>query len=127
MNSDYIWIYGLIANLTEEKDQLNPSLGPINIKNVQNLLNPELLATNASKLFSTISLKESKLIEKINDKTETSIKSRQFINNNLMNFEKNVENKLNNMTIQINSIKDNMEILNQKFDTLLNILQKKNI
>lgn len=85
------------------------------------------MATNASKLFSTISLKESELIEKIHNKIENTISGRQFMLNNYLHFEKNVENKLNDMTIQINGIKDNMEILNQKCDTILNILQTKNI
>lgn len=136
-NTDFVWIYGVVVYLTEEKEHLNTSLGPINIQNVQHLLNPELLATNASKLFTTLSLKESKLenndflnsvLNKFEScKSKESNNGSQFILNNLKHFEKSVEDKLTNMSFQLNSINDNVEMLNKKFDILLNVLHAKNI
>jgi len=115
----------------------NKSLGPINMQNVQHLLNPELLAKNASKLFSTLSLNESKpdkndILNSILNNYLDNIKllnddnSDQLTNDNFKQFEVKIEDRLNAMALQLNTIKDNVETLNKKFDALLNVFQRKN-
>lgn len=136
-NSDFVWVYGMLIYLTEAKEQSDISLGPINMENVQHLLNPESLATNASKLFSTLSLRESKLnsndfcnaILKNFESTKLldSSNSDQFMSNSFKQFEKKVEDKLNDMALQLNSFGQNIELLNKKFDLLLSTLHEKNM
>ncbi|VVC40427.1 Protein of unknown function DUF4506 [Cinara cedri] len=132
---DFIWIYGIIIYLIETKEHSNKSLGPINMQNVQNLLNPDLLVTNASKLLTALSLKKSKsdsddFLNSILNKFENA-KLSNSENDKLLNsfkqFETRVEDKFNNMALQINTIGKNIEMLNSKFDTLLNILHEKKI
>lgn len=137
VNSNFVWIYGIIVYLTESKMTPNKSLGPINMQNVQHLLNPELLAKNASKLFSTLSLNESKpdkndILNSILNNYLDNIKllnddnSDQLTNDNFKQFEVKIEDRLNAMALQLNTIKDNVETLNKKFDALLNVFQRKN-
>lgn len=133
--SNFIWIYGIIIYLTETKEHFTKSLGLINMQNVQNLLNPDSLATNASMLLATLSLKESKadsdnFLNSILNKFE-NIKLSNSDNDKLLNsfkqFETRIEDKFNNMAIQINTIGKNIDMLNTKFDSLLNALHKNNI
>lgn len=135
-NTDFTWIHGIFVFLTEAKEYSNTSLGPINMQNVQNLLNPDLLVTNASKLFSTLSLKESKPVN--NDFLNSILSNYMGINKSLENdngsqlilqkqFESRVEERLNNMALQLNNIGNNVETLNKKFDTLLKVLNEKHV
>lgn len=135
-NPEFVWIYGVLVYLTKTKDPTNKTLGPINMQNVQDLLNPETLVTNASKLFSTLSLKESKsdhndvlksiLNDLENAKILNSSNDSQFMLNSFQQFEKSVEDKLNTLQLQLNVIGNNVETLNTKFDILLNALHEKN-
>lgn len=136
-NSNFIWVYGIIVYLTESKIPPNRSLGPINMQNVQHLLNPELLAKNATKLFSTLSVNELKPDKNVilnsvlnnyldNIKLPDGNNDSQLIYNNLKQFEMKIEDRLNAMTLQLNAIENNVEMLNKKFDTLLNVLRQKN-
>lgn len=134
-NPEFVWIYGVLVYLIKTKNPTNKTLGPINMQNVQNLLNPETLVTNASKLFSTLSLKESKsdhndvlksiLNDLENSKILNSSNDSQFMLNSFQQFEKNVEDKLNTLQLQLNIIGSNVETLNTKFDVLLNALHEK--
>jgi len=137
-NSDFVWIFGIIIYLTDMKEHHNKFLGPINMQNVQNLLESKPLDLNALKLFSMLSLKESKSINNdilmsifnnmknskfLNSETEGN----QFMSIGFKQFEKNVEDKLQSMAAQINTIENNVETLNKKFDLLLSALHDKNI
>lgn len=133
-NPDFIWIYGIIVYLTEScVEDSCKSLGPINMQNVKHLLDQESLATNAQKLFSLLSLKESKpdivnsFLSNLENGGLPDMNDGRMISvfNNFKNFEKRVEDKLSTMALQINTISDNVEVLNKKFDTLLNALGKK--
>lgn len=133
-NTDFAWIYGILIFLMEIKEYSNKSLGSINMQNVQHLLNPESLATNASKLFSLLTLKESKSDNSdfLNSVLNYSKKTKLLDNDNSQfvlqkQFEKKVEERLNTMTQQLNNIENNVETLNKKIDTLLNTLHKKNV
>lgn len=134
-NSDFVWIYGILVYITETEEHSNKYLGPINMQNVHQLMNPESLTTNASKLFSSLSLKESKsnsndfvtsiLSNLTNTKFFEKNSDGKIVLNNFKQFEKNVEDKLNSMALQINTISYNVETLNKKFDTLLSVLHEK--
>lgn len=136
-NSDFVWIYGILIYLIETEEHYNKYLGPINMQNVHSLMDAESLATNASKLFSSLSLKESKsnsndfVTSILNNFSNTKFLEKntdgKIILNNFKQFEKSVDDKLNNMALQINTIANNIETLNKKFDSLLNILQEKNM
>lgn len=136
-NSDFVWIYGILIYLTESEEHPNKYLGPINMQNVHQLMNPESLTTNASKLFSSLSLKESKsnsndfVTSILSNLTSTKFLEKnndgKIVLNNFKQFEKNVENKLNSMALQINTIGNNVETLNKKFDTLLSVLHEKKV
>lgn len=128
-NPNFVWVYGILVYLVEVKEHCNSSLGPINMDNVQHLLNSESLTTNASKLLSTLSLRESKLnsndflnsiLRNIgNSELPNSSNSDQLMTNSFKQFEKKVEDKLNDMALQLNAFGNNIELLNKKFDTLL--------
>lgn len=136
-NSNFIWIYGIIVHLIETNEHSNKYLGPINMQNVHHLMNPESLAANASKLFSSLSLKESKsnsndfVTSILNNLGNTTFLEKdndnKIVLNNFKQFEKSVEDKLNSMALQINTIGNNVETLNKKFDTLLKVFQEKNM
>lgn len=132
---DFIWIYGIIIYLIETKDYSNKSVGPINMQNVKNLLNPDSLAISASKLLTTLSLKNSKsdsdnflnsILNKF-ENTNLSNSDNDKLLNSFKQFETRVEDKFNSMALQINTIQSNVEMLNSKFDTLLNTLHENNI
>uniref|UniRef100_A0A2S2P5X1 Uncharacterized protein n=1 Tax=Schizaphis graminum TaxID=13262 RepID=A0A2S2P5X1_SCHGA len=136
-NSDFIWIFGIIIYLTEIKEHSNKFLGPINMQNVQNLLESKPLDFNALKLFSMLNLKQSK---SVNNNVLMSIfnnmDSSKFLNSDpegsqfksvsFKQFEEKVEEKLQNMAVQMNTIEDKIEKLNKKFDLLLSALHNKN-
>lgn len=134
-NTEFAWIYGILVFLKEAKEYSNKSLGPINMQNVQHLVNPESLATNASKLFSSLSLKESKsdnhdfLNSILNYSKQTKLLDNDNNSQFLLQkeFQKKVEERLNTMTLQLNNIGNNVETLNKKIDTLLNALHEKHI
>lgn len=137
-NSDFIWIIGIIIHVTEVKEHPKKFLGPINLQNVQNLLQPKSLDLNASKLFSTLNMKQSEsnsndiLNSILNDFKHFKVPSNnpegnQFTSISFKQFEKKVEDKLNSMAVQMNTIENNVETLNKKFDLLLNTLHDKNI
>ncbi|CAI6350384.1 unnamed protein product [Macrosiphum euphorbiae] len=137
-NSDFVWIFGIIIYLTDMKDHPNKFLGPINMQNVQNLLESKPLDLNALKLFSMLSLKESKstnndiLMSIFNNMKNSKFpnsetEGNQFMSISFKQFEKKVEDKLQSMTAQINTIENNVETLNKKFDLLLSALHDKNI
>jgi len=134
-NSNFVWVYGIIVYLTESKLPPNRSLGPINMQNFQHLLNPELLAENATKLFSTLSVNELKpdkntifnsVFNNYLDNIKDGDNSGQLVYNNLKQFETKIEDKLDAMSLQLNTIENNVETLNKKFDTLLNALRQNN-
>lgn len=132
-NADFIWIYSIIVYLTESKIPPNRSLGPINMQNVEHLLNPELLAKNASKLFTTLSLNESKpnkndilnYLDNIN-LPNSDYSCSQLMYNNIKQFEIKIEDRLNAMALQLNTINNNVEMLNKKIDELLIVVHEKN-
>lgn len=134
-NSDFVWIYGILVYLIETEDHSNTFLGPINMQNVHHLMNPESLTTNASKLFSSLSLKEPKsnsndfVTSILNNFANTKFSEKNYdskiVLNNFKQFEKSVEDKLDSMALQINTIGNNVNTLNKKFDTLLNTLNEK--
>lgn len=137
-NSDFVWIFGIIIYLTDMKDHPNKFLGPINMQNVQNLLESKPLDLNALKLFSMLSLKESKstnndiLMSIFNNMKNSKFpnsetEGNQFMSISFKQFEKKVEDKLQSMAAQINTIENNVETLNKKFDLLLSALHDKNI
>jgi len=137
-NSDFVWIFGIIIYLTDMKEYPNKFLGPINMQNVQHLLESKPLDLNALKLFSMLSLKESKSINNDilmsifnnmeNSKSPNSdTEGNQFMSIGFKEFERKVEDKLQSMAVQINSIENNIETLNKKFDLLLSALHDKNI
>ncbi|XP_025199485.1 uncharacterized protein LOC112597589 [Melanaphis sacchari] len=137
-NFDFIWIFGIVIYLTEMKKHSNKFLGPINMQNVQNMLESKPLDLNALKLFSTLSLKQSKSIDNdilmsiFNNKESREFpnndpKGDQFISINFKQFEKKVEDKLQSMAVQMNTIENKIETLNKKFDLLLNALHDKNV
>jgi hypothetical protein len=133
---DFVWIYGVLIYLTEAKQSSNTSVGPINMENVQHLLNPESLTSNASKLLSTLSFRDPKLntnefLNTLLKNIETSKLPDSSNKDELMLhyfklFEKKVEDKLNHITLQLNGFENNIELLNKKFDTLLSALHEKN-
>lgn len=136
-NSNFVWIFGIIIYLTEMKEHPKKFLGPINMQNVENLLVSKPLDLNASNLFSLLSLKQSKSINNdvlmsIFNKMENSkFQNNETENNNFMEisfkqFEKKVEDKLQSMVVQMNTIENNVETLNKKFDLLLSALHDKN-
>jgi len=94
------------------------------MQNVQHLLNPELLAKNASRLFSTLSLNESNP-DKIN-LPNSDYSHSQLMHNNLKQFEIKIEDRLNAMSLQLNTINNNVETLNKKIDELLIVVHEKN-
>lgn len=137
-NSDFVWIFGIIIYSTEMKEHPNKFLGPINMQNVQNLLESKPLDLNALKFFSMLNLKQSKSInndvlmsiinnmensKSLNCETEGN----QFMSIGFKQFEKKVEDKLQSMAVQINTIENSVETLNKKFDLLLSALHDKNI
>jgi len=137
-NSDFIWIFGIIIYLTEIKEHPNKFLGPINMQNVQSLLESKPLNLNASKLFSALSLKQSKsssndiIMSIVNNMENSKIfnsssEANQSMSINFKQFEQKVEDKLHSMAVQMNTIENNIETLNKKFDLLLNALHDKNI
>ncbi|XP_060842093.1 uncharacterized protein LOC132922541 [Rhopalosiphum padi] len=137
-NSDFIWIFGIIIYLTEIKEHSNKFLGPINMQNVQNLLESKPLDLNALKLFSMLSLKQSQSIN--NDVLMSIFKNMdnsKFSNNDpeggefksvsFKQFEEKVEHRLQNMAVQMNTIENKIETLNKKFDLLISALHDKKI
>lgn len=135
-NSNFVWIYGMLIYITEAKKHSNPSLGPINMENVQNLLKPESLSPNATKLLSHLTLKDPKFdsigfVASILDDVSKFKHSVQFTNdqillNSVKELEKKVDDKLNKIALQLNEFGNNIELLNKKFDTLLIALDEKN-
>jgi len=137
-NSDFVWIFGIIIYFTEMKEHPKKYLGPINMQNVENLLQSKPLDLNALNLFSLLSLKQSKstsndvLISILNNMESSKFansetESNQFMAINFKQFEKKVEDKLQSMAVQMNTIENNVETLNKKFDLLLSALHDKNI
>lgn len=137
-NSDFFWIFGIIIYLTKIKEHPNKFLGPINMQNVENLLESKPLDLNALKLFSSLSLKQSKSINndilmslfKNVDNSKFSnaeTEGNQFMSIIFKQFEKKVEDKLQSMVVQMKTIEDNVDTLNKKFDLLLSALHDKNI
>lgn len=137
-NLDFVWIFGIIIYLTEIKEPPNKFLGPINMQNVESLLESKPLDLNALKLFSMLSLKQSKSINNDilmsifnnmeNSKfPSTETEGNQFMSIGFKQLEKKVEDKLQSMALQINSIENNVKTLNKKFDLLLSTLHDKNI
>lgn len=133
----FVWVYCIFVYITEKKDLSDKSLGLINMQNVQHLVNPESLATNASKLFSSLSLKEPKanstdflcsIFNNLqNNKLRDNNVDNQFMSKSLKLLESRVEEKLSSMALQLSAIGNNVEMLNKKFDILLNALHEKNI
>ncbi|XP_026810849.1 uncharacterized protein LOC113552261 [Rhopalosiphum maidis] len=137
-NSDFIWIFGIIIYLTEVKEHSNKFLGPINMQNVQHLLESKPLDLNALKLFSMLSLKQS---QSINNDVLMSIfnnmDNSKFSNSDpeggefklvsFKQFEEKVEHRLQSMAVQMNTIENKIETLNKKFDLLISALHDKNI
>ncbi|CAH1707894.1 unnamed protein product [Aphis gossypii] len=137
-DSGFIWIFGIIIYLTEMKEHPNKFLGPINMQNVQNLLGSKPLDLNALKLFSSLNLKQSKSInndmlmsnfnnEESSTFSNSNAEGNQFLSNSFKHFEKKVEDKLQTMAVQMNTIENKIETLNKKFDLLLSALCDKNI
>jgi len=137
-NSDFVWIFGIIIYLTEIKEHPDKFLGPINMQNVENLLESKPLDLNALKLFSTLSLKQSKsinndiLMSMFNNVENSKFPNTEKEGNLFMSiifkqFEKKVEDKLQSMAVQMNTIENNVDTLNKKFDLLLSALRDKNI
>lgn len=130
-NSDFGWIYGIFIYLAETQLNSNTSLGPINMQNVQHLLNPEMMPTNASKLLSMLSQKKSHsipndILDSIkaiqNAKLGDDLNSSQVLNNSLKQFQNRIDDKLDNMSLHLHAIENQMDSLNKKFNTLLNVL-----
>jgi len=137
-NPDFVWIFGIIIYLNDMKEHPNEFLGPINMQNVQNLLESKPLDLNALKLFSMLSLKQSKpfnndiLMSIFNNMEQSKFSNsetegNQFTSIGFKQFEKKVEDKLQSMAVQINTIENNVETLNKKFDLLLSALHDKNV
>jgi len=137
-NSDFVWIFGIIVYLSEIKEHPNKFLGPINMQNVENLLQSKPLDLNALKLFSILSHKQSKSMNndilmsmfnnvKNSEFPNSETECNQFMSINFKQFEKKVEDKLQSMAVQMNTIENNVDALNKKFDLLLSALHDKNI
>ncbi|XP_050546560.1 uncharacterized protein LOC126908475 [Daktulosphaira vitifoliae] len=133
-NVDFIWIYGIFVQVLKTEAYSFNSIGPINLQNVQDMLNPNMLATNASKLLSSLSIKNSPnvkndvlnsfLINMKHTQTPFSNNCCQSLQNGFERLEKQVQDKLCHLEQKINLISNNIEMLNRKFDDLLIILNK---
>lgn len=133
-NDDFIWIYGIFVQVLKTETDSFSSIGPIDLQNVQDMLNPNLLATNASKLLSSLSLKNSTslkndvlnsiLVNMKNTQSPSSNNCHQNLQSSFERFEKQVQDKLCHMEQKINLISNNIEMLNKKFDDLLVSLNK---
>lgn len=133
-NSDFIWIYSVLIYLAKTKDNSNTSIGPINMQNVQRLTNPTSLPTNASKLLSALSQKQSKsltnnildsiLTLRSNTEFEDNINCNRLINTSLQQFGKGIDDKLDIMGQKLNTIVNQINTLDKKFNTLLDALHQ---
>lgn len=135
-NSDFIWVYGVLIYLAETTDNSNTSIGPINMQNVQRLTDLTSLPTNASKLLSALSQKESKsltnnILDSIltfrNTKLEDNVNCNRLINTSLEQFRKGIDDKLDIMGQKLNTIVNQINTLDKKFNTLLDALHQEHI